>query len=482
MKNLRYILIMVLFVVASSSAQTFADFLVQLYSTPPNQRPALVDSFMNAVPAFPFIEQDSLVHFIYRGSANTITVPGDANGWNPNGSPMTHVDGTDFWYRNEVYEEDARLDYKFILNGSNWILDPRNPYQVVGGYGPNSELRMPAYIMPPEIAYYPNIPHGTYEDTLFYSVNMGNSRTIRVYLPPGYQASADDYPMILFHDGLEYTTLASAINVLDYLIDQNLIEPAIAVFVPPVNRTEEYAGSLQNQFSNFIVNEVVPWVDFKYRTIPLPEKRAVLGASNGGNISLWLALNHSSVFGNVAAQSSNVQSAISTGFQNAPLLNLKFYLDIGSYDIPILIQLVNNFIPILQSKGYPYQYQLYHEGHSWGNWRAHIDNALIMFFPGSASTLRTSLNSPQGYFLSQNYPNPFNPTTVIGWQLAVSGPVKLTVYNLVGQTVATLVDEKQPAGSHSIEFNASALASGVYIYRLETESGFVQIRKMVLMK
>ena len=482
MKSLRSILIMVLFLVASSSAQTFADFLVQLYSMPPNQRPALVDSFMNVVPAFPFIEQDSLVHFIYRGSANTITVPGDANGWNPNGSPMTHVDGTDFWYRNEVYEEDARLDYKFILNGSNWILDPRNPYQVVGGYGPNSELRMPAYIMPPEIAYYPNIPHGTYEDTLFYSVNMGNSRTIRVYLPPGYQASADDYPMILFHDGLEYTTLASAINVLDYLIDQNLIEPAIAVFVPPVNRTEEYAGSLQNQFSNFIVNEVVPWVDFKYRTIPLPEKRAVLGASNGGNISLWLALNHSSVFGNVAAQSSNVQSAISTGFQNAPLLNLKFYLDIGSYDIPILIQLVNNFIPILQSKGYPYQYQLYHEGHSWGNWRAHIDNAIIMFFPGSASTLRTSLNSPQGYFLSQNYPNPFNPTTVIGWQLAVSGHVKLTVYNLVGQTVATLVDEKQPAGSHSIEFNASALASGVYIYRLETESGFVQIRKMVLMK
>ena len=100
MKSLRSILIMVLFLATSSSAQTFADFLVQLYSTPPNQRPALVDSFMNAVPAFPFIERDSLVHFIYRGSANTITVPGDANGWNPNGSPMTHVDGTDFWYRN----------------------------------------------------------------------------------------------------------------------------------------------------------------------------------------------------------------------------------------------------------------------------------------------------------------------------------------------------------------------------------------------
>ena len=287
--------------------------------------------------------------------------------------------------------------------------------------------------------------------------------------------------MILFHDGLEYTTLASALNVLDYLIDQNLIEPVIAVFVPPVNRTEEYAGSLQNQFSNFIVNEVVPWVDFKYRTIPIAEKRAVLGASNGGNISLWLALNHSNVFGNVAAQSSNVQSSISNGFQNAPLLNIKFYLDIGTYDIPILIQRVNNFIPILQSKGYPYQYQVYHEGHSWGNWRAHIDNALIMFFPGSASTIDNSIKLPQGFILSQNYPNPFNPRTVISWQLPVSSQVRLLVYNTIGEEVTTLLSAFLTSGSHSVEWNASHLPSGVYLYRLEA-AGFVQSRKMVLMK
>jgi enterochelin esterase family protein len=474
--------ILFLFSLSSAShAQSFADFLALLYAAPLNQRPALVDSFMIAVPAFPFREQDTLAHFIYRGSANTINVPGDANGWNPNGAPMTRVEGTDFWYRSEVYEEDARLDYKFILNGSNWILDPRNPHTVTGGFGPNSELRMPAYIMPPEIAYYSNIPHGSYEDTLFYSLNMGNTRTIRVYLPPYYQISSDDYPMILFHDGLEYTSLAAAFNVLDYLIDQDLIEPVIAVFVPPVNRTEEYAGSLQNQFTSFIINEVVPWIDARYRTVPLPEKRAVIGASNGGNISLWLALNYSNVFGHVAAQSSNIQSSISSGFQSAPLLNLKFYMDIGTYDIPLLIQLVNNFIPILQSKGYVYQYQVYHEGHSWGNWRAHIDNALIMFFPGSASTLRTSLYRPEGYMLNQNYPNPFNPSTVITWQLAFGGAVELSVYNITGQKVAVLFDERQPAGFHSIEWDASGLASGVYLYRLEAE-GYVQTRKMILMK
>jgi len=83
--------------------------------------------------------------------------------------------------------------------------------------------------------------------------------------------------------------------------------------------------------------------------------------------------------------------------------------------------------------------------------------------------------------LYQNYPNPFNPTTVISWQLPVGSPVKLTVYNLVGQLVTTLVDERQSAGSHSVEWDATGLASGVYICHLQADK-YVESRKMVLMK
>ncbi|MCI0495939.1 hypothetical protein L0Z72_13120, partial [candidate division KSB1 bacterium] len=103
-------------------SQTFSDFLTQIYATPENGRTALVDSLMNAVPAFPFIEQDTLAHFIYRGSANSVIVPGDANGWSTNSDFMTKISGTNFWFRTDVYENDARLDYKFVLDGSTWIL------------------------------------------------------------------------------------------------------------------------------------------------------------------------------------------------------------------------------------------------------------------------------------------------------------------------------------------------------------------------
>jgi hypothetical protein len=83
--------------------------------------------------------------------------------------------------------------------------------------------------------------------------------------------------------------------------------------------------------------------------------------------------------------------------------------------------------------------------------------------------------------LQQNYPNPFNPKTVISWELPVSTIIKLTVYNITGQKIATLVDERRPAGYHSIVWDASNLASGIYLYRLEA-GDFIETRKMVLMK
>ena len=95
----------------------------------------------------------------------------------------------------------------------------------------------------------------------------------------------------------------------------------------------------------------------------------------------------------------------------------------------------------------------------------------------------------EDFQLYQNYPNPFNPATAISWQLAVGSWVKLSIYNLVGQRMAVLVNEKQAAGYHSIDFDASHLASGVYFYRLEvsdlltdSRQSYVMTRKMLIVK
>ncbi|MDZ7374138.1 MAG: T9SS type A sorting domain-containing protein [candidate division KSB1 bacterium] len=86
---------------------------------------------------------------------------------------------------------------------------------------------------------------------------------------------------------------------------------------------------------------------------------------------------------------------------------------------------------------------------------------------------------PHSYSLSQNYPNPFNPTTTIEYSLAKAGQVRLTVYNVLGQKVATLVDGYKPAGQHRVTFDARNLPSGIYFYKLEA-GDYQAIHKMVL--
>ena len=92
-----------------------------------------------------------------------------------------------------------------------------------------------------------------------------------------------------------------------------------------------------------------------------------------------------------------------------------------------------------------------------------------------------SVNGPVAYQLSQNYPNPFNPTTRIDFQISTSGNVSLEIFNILGQKVITLVNENLNAGSYTVDWNAAGFATGVYLYKLETES-FIQVRKMMLIK
>lgn len=92
-----------------------------------------------------------------------------------------------------------------------------------------------------------------------------------------------------------------------------------------------------------------------------------------------------------------------------------------------------------------------------------------------------SLVVPEEFSLSQNYPNPFNPRTTIEFDLPVSADVRLIVYDLLGREVSVLVNERKNAGTHKVEFDASTLASGVYLYRL-TAGGFSHSKKLAILR
>ena len=98
-----------------------------------------------------------------------------------------------------------------------------------------------------------------------------------------------------------------------------------------------------------------------------------------------------------------------------------------------------------------------------------------------ADVIEVAYDKVAEYALDQNYPNPFNPTTTINYELAEQTHVKLVVFNILGEEVATLVNSNQQAGSYKARFNASNLAGGMYVYRLETPA-FTKTLKMSLVK
>jgi hypothetical protein len=121
-----------------------------------------------------------------------------------------------------------------------------------------------------------------------------------------------------------------------------------------------------------------------------------------------------------------------------------------------------------------------------GNTSNTLNTSNIGFWYQHARTItdvedRWMFEIPKQFELHQNYPNPFNPTTVIRYGIPKESNVKLVVYNILGEVVKTLVENKQKAGSYEVNFNASNLATGIYIYRIQAGS-FVDVKKMILIK
>jgi len=124
--------------------------------------------------------------------------------------------------------------------------------------------------------------------------------------------------------------------------------------------------------------------------------------------------------------------------------------------------------------------------HDWDqNGVPHIRMERPEFEPVTVALSGLSQNSgpevPDVFALNQNYPNPFNPSTEIAFDLPVASHVELTIYNVLGQKVETLVDREMEAGSHTVTWNADKVSTGVYFYRI-TAKDFTETKKMLMLK
>lgn len=119
---------------------------------------------------------------------------------------------------------------------------------------------------------------------------------------------------------------------------------------------------------------------------------------------------------------------------------------------------------------------------AWGDWSEHTwDSNFWLVGLLNPTDITDNQGIPSQFELKQNFPNPFNPTTKIRWQSPVSSHQVLKVYDMLGNEVAALVNEYKLAGNYEVSFDASGLASGVYLYKLNIGS-YIESKKMILLR
>ena len=461
---------------AQGEFNTFIDSALSIQDSV--LRVAYVDSVLSAKQdsstSVPFVEDDT-AYFMYYDEADEVFIAGDFNGWSPDWQ-MNHMEYTNYFYYGHYFEPTARLDYKLVVDGS-WILDPWNPNQVSGGFGPNSELAMPDYVQPWEIESYSETAKGTIESFTLNSPELSKNFSIQVYLPPGYDTTgASWYPVAYVHDGQEYISLGSMNNVIDNLIDSNKIDPVIGVFIRPGNRNDEYAFDDRFDYAEFVAKTVVNHIDENYFTIPDSSLRLTMGASFGGNISGLISHTYPEVFANSGWHSPALwpNDGEVAELYLEEVKDVKIYFNVGTYEN--LGVDWNLFSDSLTTLGYEYEWEELHEGHSWGFWRATTDDILNYFFPVGITPDKpeiptsNSITSNQHIEQIRAYPNPFSYSTTIEFNAKTQGTYEFTLYNELGQLVVSKSIDILSTSTSKINVNGSDLDVGLYFYTIKGNS------------
>ncbi|MFY8000527.1 MAG: alpha/beta hydrolase-fold protein [Candidatus Kapaibacteriota bacterium] len=484
---------------------TFRAFTLHLDSLAATGDSAKINTLWRRLTAenrVPFSIGDS-VAMLYRSvppHPATVRFAGDFNQWQPSwtaqrlGSSNATVS---LWRYTTTFPSTARLDYKNVV-GNDWILDPANPNQQWGGFGPNSALQMPDWKFPSETLKRPNVSGTAAGGTLaemrrIASRALGYDVQYQVYLPAGYTAARAAFPVIYVADGQEYRDerLGAMPIVMDNLIADNRIAPTIAVFLDPRNpnnlsqnrRIDEYAANAR--YADFLANELVPQIDSIYNTRRSASARAIMGTSVGGINAAFVAMTKAETFGLAALHSPALwlRPAIEAMYRDSARKPLRLWMSTGTiFDTEVQARRLRE---IWQQKGYTHEYIEVAEGHSWGNWRSLMDDALRFLF-GTTNTGTQSRNTaPAGApaLTATIAPNPIATEAIVRLTLQKPQEITLRFTNAGGHIVFERV-MALASGEHEVRIDVSGFPAGVYAYILtsdceqcSTQSSMVVIRR-----
>jgi len=304
---------------------------------------------------------------------------------------LQRVGTSALYYHVEHLDPAARFLYRYVVNGRH-VADRLNPHQALKEQSaPKSELCMPAYHPAPQRSPLPHVPDGQLTEHILPSAALGHDRPVFVYTPPGYDPAAGGaFPFLLFHDGDYYIEYAGAPIILANMIAAGQIPPVVAVFTPPVDRAGEYG--LSDAYVTFCADEIPAFVAQSYPGVSRdPARRAVIGASRGGLISVYIACRRPDCYGLVGSYSGATRFAdyrVERELETAPPRAARFYLVAGLYERCLnqphgapggpwdLLDNQRRLAAILARLGIAHEAHEYPDGHNWGFWADHLAEGL----------------------------------------------------------------------------------------------------------
>jgi len=299
----------------------------------------------------------------------------DRSDWNKGPVPVNRMVPFDL-------PDDVYFEYAYVDQDGNRRPDPGNDNPILNPWWEfASNLRGPAYRPHPLSQISAVAPAGQVVRLKFESRLLHETSRFLIYSPPGMARTA--LPHILFQDGKAYFGWGKVPQVLDRMMESGRVGPAHLIFVPPKQRTAEYA--FNPLYRQFLMKELLPFVESR---IPCDGRRAVWGASLGGLLGAQLAWEYSDVFQKVVAQSGAFLFSEDMDLTNPfagnesfvrqvgeeASKNLQWHLDCGTLEW--LLDSNRHLAKVLKDRGMPVRLLERSAGHNWINWRNGIAPAL----------------------------------------------------------------------------------------------------------
>jgi enterochelin esterase-like enzyme len=362
-------------------------------------------------------DKHALVTFLWRAEVETHRVViwgGPAGLDHPEDHQMARLLVTNLWYKSYRVQTDLRGVYTFSINdplpiqgseagafGTRFIPDPLNPKQFVAHKDKEradsqelvfSILELPDAPAQPWIVPHPNGAQGKLDAHRLCSQILHNERRIWVYTPAGYRESDEPYHLLVLFDGWTYIDLIPTPTILDNLIRQGRIPATVAVLIDtPDEEARNRELPCHQTFVDFLTQELMPWVQERYRVTADPARIIVGGCSYGGLAAAFVGLRASGTFGNVLSQSGSFwwdrgpeddiqQEWIVQQFITSPRLPLRFYMEVGLKEDWRWIYMVGcnrHFRDVLLLKGYEVHYAEFNGYHHNVSHRGSLADGLL---------------------------------------------------------------------------------------------------------